>query len=37
MSDDVFYLKVEAAEADCIAVILLPALPLLWTNEQAGC
>lgn len=37
MSYDVFYLEVDAAEADCITVILLSALPLLWKNEQAEC
>lgn len=35
MCDDVFYLKVEAAEADRVAVILLSALPLLWRDGQA--
>lgn len=30
-----FYLKVKAAEADCIAVILLSALSFLW-KKQTG-
>lgn len=26
------YLKIEAAQADCIAVLLFSALPLLWRD-----
>lgn len=36
MADDVFYLKVEAAEADCVTVILLSPFSLLGKNKQPG-
>lgn len=33
---DPFYLKVEAAKADCVTIVLLSALPLLWKDEQTA-